>query len=66
MSKYIQVLQGSRVRILDVNFDIFFHADILGRLGSNLVFIVPLGTSYVEFGSEVWLVLFGIMLSKSQ
>jgi hypothetical protein len=24
---------------------IFFHADILGRLGSNLVFIVPFGTS---------------------
>ncbi len=31
-----------------------FHADILGRL--NLVFIVPFGTSYVEFWSEVWLV----------
>jgi hypothetical protein len=40
---------------------IFFHADILGRLGSNLVFIVPFGTSYVEFGTEVWLVPFGIM-----
>jgi hypothetical protein len=38
----------------------FFHADILGRLGSNLVFIVPFGTSYVEFGAQVWLVLFGI------
>jgi hypothetical protein len=38
-----------------------FHADILGRLGSNLVFIVPFGTLYVEFGSEVWLVPFGIM-----
>jgi hypothetical protein len=40
---------------------LFFHADILGRLGSNLVFIVPFGTSYVEFGTEVWLVPFGIM-----
>jgi hypothetical protein len=39
----------------------FFHADILGRLGSNLVFIVPIGTSNVEFGSEVWLVPFGII-----
>jgi hypothetical protein len=39
----------------------FFHADILGRLGSNLVFIVPFGTSYVEFGAELWLVPFGIM-----
>jgi hypothetical protein len=39
----------------------FLHADILGRLGSNLVFIVPFGTSYVEFGAEVWLVPFGIM-----
>jgi hypothetical protein len=39
----------------------FFHADILGRLGSNLVFIVPFGTSNVEFGSELWLVPFGIM-----
>jgi len=43
-----------------VNFNIF-HADILGRHGSNLVFIVPFWTSYVEFGSEVWLVPFGIM-----
>jgi hypothetical protein len=40
---------------------LFFHADILGRLGSNLVFIVPFGTLYVEFGTEVWLVPFGIM-----
>ncbi len=39
----------------------FFHADILGILGSNLVFIVPFGTSYVEFRTEVWLVPFGIM-----
>jgi hypothetical protein len=39
----------------------FFHADILGRLGSNLHFIVPFGTLYVEFGTEVWLVPFGIM-----
>ncbi len=45
---------------------IFVHADILGRLGSNLVFIVPFGTSTMEFGTEVWLVPFGIMLSKSQ
>ncbi len=45
---------------------IFFHADILGRLGSNLVFIVPFRTSYVEFGSEVWQVPFGIMKFKSQ
>ncbi len=44
-----------------VIFIIFFHADILGRQGSNLVFIVPFGTSYVEFGSELWLVPFGIM-----
>jgi hypothetical protein len=44
-----------------VRFFIFFHADILGRQGSNLVFIVPFGTSYVEFGSELWLVPFGIM-----
>jgi hypothetical protein len=29
----------------------FFHADILGRLGSNLVFIVLFGTLYLEFGS---------------
>jgi hypothetical protein len=43
-----------------VRFLIFYHADILGRLGSNLVFIVPFGTSCVEFGSELWLV-FGIM-----
>jgi hypothetical protein len=42
-------------------FYYFFHADILGRLGSNLVFIVPLGNSYVEFGIKVWLVPFGIM-----
>ncbi len=45
---------------------LFFNADILGRLGSNLVFIVPFGTSNVEFGTEVWLVPFGIMLSISQ
>jgi hypothetical protein len=54
------LMQGSLVRILGVNF-IFFHAYILERLGSNLVFIVPFGTSYVEFGTEVWLVPFGIM-----
>jgi hypothetical protein len=58
-------MHGSWVRILGVKFNIF-HADILGRLGSNLVFIVPFGTSYVEFGTEVWLVPFGIMSSKSQ
>jgi hypothetical protein len=58
MSKYLQLLQGSWVRILGVNF---FHADILGRLGSYLVFIIHFGTSYVEFGTEVWLVPFGIM-----
>jgi hypothetical protein len=40
---------------------IFFHADILGRLGSKLVFIFPFETSYVEFGTELWLVPFGIM-----
>jgi hypothetical protein len=40
-----------------VNFKNFF----LGRLGSNLVFIVPYGTSNVEFGSEVWVVPFGFM-----
>jgi hypothetical protein len=40
---------------------ILFLADILGRLGSNLVFIVPFGILYVEFGTEVWLVPFGIM-----
>jgi hypothetical protein len=57
MSKYIQFLQWSLVRILGE----IFHADILGRQGSNLVFIVPFGTSYVEFGSELWLVPFGIM-----
>ncbi len=28
---------------------LFFHADILWRLGSNLVFIVPFRTSYGEF-----------------
>jgi hypothetical protein len=44
-----------------MRFFIFFQADILGRQGSNLVFIVPFGTSYVEFGSELWLVPFGIM-----
>jgi hypothetical protein len=44
-----------------VRFLIFFHADILGRLGPNLVFIIPFGISYVEFGSELWLVPFGIM-----
>jgi len=60
MSKYLHELQGYWVRILGVNFNIF-HADILGRLGSNLVFIVPFGTSYGEFGTEVWLVPFGIM-----
>jgi hypothetical protein len=60
MSKYLQQLQGSWVCILGVNFNIFY-ADILGRLGSNLVFLVPFGTSYVEFGSEVWLIPFGIM-----
>ncbi len=38
-----------------------FHPEILGRLGSNLVFIVSFGTSYVKFGTEVWLVPFGIM-----
>jgi hypothetical protein len=43
---------GAQVRILGVKL-IFFHADILGRLDSNLVFIVPFGTSYVEFGTEV-------------
>ncbi len=47
-------MQGSLVRILSENL-LFFHAEILGRLGSNLVFIVPFGTSYVEFGTEVWL-----------
>ncbi len=26
---------------------IFFHADILGRLGSNLVFIVPFGITFL-------------------
>ncbi len=52
------------VRFLGVK--LFFHANILGKLGSNLVFIVPFGTSYVEFGTEVWLVPFGIMSSKSQ
>jgi hypothetical protein len=30
-----------------------FHADILERLGSNLVFKDPFGTSYMEFRSEV-------------
>ncbi len=65
MSKYLQLMQRSRVRILGEIF-IFFHADILGRQGSNLVFIVPFGTSNVEFGSELWLVPFGIMKSKSQ
>jgi hypothetical protein len=60
MSKYLQLRQGSCVQILGVNLNIF-HADILGRLGSNLVFIVPFGTSYVEFGTEVWLFPFGIM-----
>jgi hypothetical protein len=44
-----------------VRFLLFFHADILGRLGSNLVFIVPFWISYVEFGSELWLVPFGTM-----
>ncbi len=60
MSKYLQLLQGSWVRILGVNFDIFscWHP---WRLSSNLVFIVPFGISYVEFWTEVWLVPFGIM-----
>jgi hypothetical protein len=49
MSKYLKMLQGSWVRILG-EILILLHADILGRLGSNLVFIVPFGTSYVEFG----------------
>ncbi len=40
---------------------ILFHADILGRLGSHLVFIVPFGILCVKFGTEVWLVPFGIM-----
>jgi hypothetical protein len=44
-----------------VLISMLFHADILGRLGSNLVFIVPFGTSYVEFRTEVWLFPFGIM-----
>jgi hypothetical protein len=65
MSKYVLLSQGSRVESW-VCIMTFFHADILGRLGSNLVFIVPFGTLYVEFVSEVWLVPFGIMLSKSQ
>jgi hypothetical protein len=43
---------------------IFCRAEFLGRLGSNLVFIVPFGTLYVEFGSEVWLVPFGIKQYK--
>jgi hypothetical protein len=60
MAENLPLLQGSWVRILDVKF-IIFLVDILGRLGSNLVFIVPFETSYVEFGSEVWLVPFGIM-----
>jgi hypothetical protein len=57
MSKYLQLLHGFWVRNLGVVFTIFY-ADILGRLGSNLVFIVPFGISYVEFGTEVWLVPF--------
>jgi hypothetical protein len=56
----VLLIQGSQVQILGVMFN-FFHADILGRLGSNLVFIVPFGTSYVEFGTEVWLVPLGNM-----
>jgi hypothetical protein len=60
MSEYIQILQGSWVRNLGEVL-LLFHADILGRLGSNLVFIVPFGISYVEFGSELWLVPFEIM-----
>jgi hypothetical protein len=50
-------MQGSRVLMLGLKF----HAYILGRLGSNLVFIVPFRTSCEEFGAEVWLVPFGIM-----
>ncbi len=53
------------LRVCLLERTLFFHADILGRPGSNLVFIVPFGTSYVEFGTEVWLVPFGIMNSKS-
>ncbi len=60
MSKFTLVpgVLGSN---LGCEFNIFFHTDIPGRLGSNLVFIVPSGTSCVEFGSEVWLVPFGII-----
>jgi hypothetical protein len=35
--KILTTVAESRVQILGVNFNIFFHADILGRLGSNLV-----------------------------
>jgi hypothetical protein len=56
----LTAVAGNRVQILGETLNIFY-ADILGRLGSNLVFIVPFGTSYVEFGTEVWLVPFGIM-----
>jgi hypothetical protein len=45
---------------------IFFHADILARHGSNLVFIVPFGISYVEFGSEVFLLEHVIQISIRQ
>ena len=45
-----KLLQRSRVRLLGEIFIlyVFFHADTLGRQGSTLVFIVPLGTSYVQ------------------
>jgi hypothetical protein len=44
VAKYLLMMQGARVQIQGVMF-ITFQDDILGSLGSNLLFIIPFGTN---------------------
>jgi hypothetical protein len=42
VATYLLVMQGAGVQIQSVML-LLFHDDILGSLGSNLVFIIPFG-----------------------
>jgi len=56
VAKYLLVMQEAWVQIRSVFYLILFHEDILGGLGSNLVFIIPFGnTSFLmEYHDWLW------------
>ncbi len=54
VANYLLVMQGSWVQIQGVIL-LLFNDDILGSLGSNLVFIIPFGITYFLTENHEWL-----------